>query len=272
MILNIFINIVAQVFYFIGIVYLVGFIISKINGFFYASFDHVYAVVYLTGFIGTPIHELSHALMCLLFRHKIVAVKLFQIDKETGVLGYVKHTYNEKKLYQQVGNYFIGVAPIMCGSALLFVCFALLMPDSFRLMRDSVKVLSACAVTNVSTESLRISGEAFAQILTSLFVGIDSWQWWVFTAVALCVSIHMNLSKADIANTKKAVPLLIAFIAVVNIVLGIIGQSVYSRFVYYVNIGGSFIISALLLSMGYSLLYALIAAGVRFAKKGIRRK
>ena len=44
----------------------------------------------LTAWIGVPIHELGHAIMCVLFRHKIVATQFFPTDTSQGALA----TYN----------------------------------------------------------------------------------------------------------------------------------------------------------------------------------
>ena len=94
-------NTLEQLLSFVGIVYLVGFIISILNRAFYSLVGNTRATVYATGFIGTPIHEISHALMCILFGHRIVEMKLFQIDSDDGTLGYVKHTSNPRNIYQQ---------------------------------------------------------------------------------------------------------------------------------------------------------------------------
>ena len=65
--------------------------------------------IILTGCIGTILHELSHLIMCLIFRHKVKQVKLFRPiqSKKDGVLGYVNHSFNPSSTYQKVGNFFI---------------------------------------------------------------------------------------------------------------------------------------------------------------------
>lgn len=68
--------------------------------------------IYLTGWIGTPIHEISHVLMCIIFGHKVEEVSLFKPEPDSGVLGYVVHRYDPKSFYQSVGCLFIGMAPL----------------------------------------------------------------------------------------------------------------------------------------------------------------
>jgi hypothetical protein len=61
----------------------------------------------VTGVVGVPIHELSHATFALIFGHKIKSIKLFQKPDENEVMGYVQHSYNQGSIYQQAGNFFI---------------------------------------------------------------------------------------------------------------------------------------------------------------------
>ena len=42
--------------------------------------------VLVTGWLGVPLHELSHLAMCWVFRHRIVAYRLFDPDPRTGTL------------------------------------------------------------------------------------------------------------------------------------------------------------------------------------------
>ena len=96
----------------------------------------------LFGWLGTIIHELGHALFCLIFRHKITEMKLLDPDPETGTLGYVRHSYDPKNIYQLVGNFFIGIGPILLGTAVIFLlCYWLLGLNTFNTATASVTYL-----------------------------------------------------------------------------------------------------------------------------------
>ena len=86
-----------------------------------------YRLRYLTAFIGTPVHELSHALLCVLARHKIHEIKLLQLNGSSQ-LGYVYHSFNPKSLYQQCGRFFIGIAPIFGGLLTMAIMSKIIYP------------------------------------------------------------------------------------------------------------------------------------------------
>ncbi|MFB9770350.1 hypothetical protein [Lactiplantibacillus modestisalitolerans] len=78
------------------------------------------------GALGIVIHELSHLIVAVLFRHGIQSVRLIKRPHLTAgsdddlALGYVNHTWQAGNYYQVIGNLFIGVAPIFgCTAALL---------------------------------------------------------------------------------------------------------------------------------------------------------
>ncbi|WP_245995070.1 hypothetical protein [Companilactobacillus furfuricola] len=73
------------------------------------------------GGLGVIIHEFGHAFFALLFRHHVDRVQLLNIHyANTGTLGSVEHSWNQRSLYQRLGNFFIGIAPYyMCSIVLL---------------------------------------------------------------------------------------------------------------------------------------------------------
>jgi len=139
--------------------------------------------LYLTA-PGVAVHELSHAVFCLIFGHKIIKMNLFS-PEEDGTLGYVRHQYNSHNLYQRIGNFFIGTGPIWGGLLLLYLSSRLLLPeDVFLPERDLSDNLSA---------------------FLKVFFTLGSWRsvsFYIWLYVSLTISAHITLSYADIKGAK----------------------------------------------------------------------
>ena len=69
---------------------------------------------YVTSIIGTPVHEMGHAVMCKLFFHRITAMRLWNPKPTNGVYGYVEHSYSRRNLWAKLGNLFIGMGNRKC--------------------------------------------------------------------------------------------------------------------------------------------------------------
>ena len=81
----------------------------------------VNADMYFTGWLGTPVHEMGHAIFCIPFGHTITEMKLFTPKSDDGSLGYVNHSYNPRNPWHQIGNFFIAFGPIILGSFIIFL-------------------------------------------------------------------------------------------------------------------------------------------------------
>lgn len=130
-----------------------------------ASLLGVKGYVYLT-FPGVMIHELSHALFCLLFFHRITEMKLFSPEAD-GTLGYVNHSCNPKNIYQRIGNFFIGTGPIWGGILVIWLISIWLLPSG-----------------------------SWDDLLTLEIWG--RWQTWLWLYLFLTVSSHITLSPPDL--------------------------------------------------------------------------
>ncbi len=90
----------VQMGYFTGLILVVGLMLGffekTANTFMQRSLGR--KGIFITAFIGTPIHEIGHAIMCIIFNHKIMDIKLLNLKDKSGVLGYVKHSYNKNSL------------------------------------------------------------------------------------------------------------------------------------------------------------------------------
>ena len=248
-------NIWDQFLSFVGFVLLVGFAISLLNRLFYRLVGNSRSIIYVTGFIGTPIHELSHALMCILFGHTITDIQFFRLDGQDGTLGYVAHSSDPRNPYQQMGNYFIGVAPIFVGSMILYLLMRLLLPETHHVINVVFEQLSAQSAGIF--DWFYDLGMAVVTVGKSLFVEfVGSVQGWIFFFISMCIALHMNLSLVDVIGTLLSLPIIAVLLVVLNFVLGMfVGGEIYSGFVGVMDGVGLFV--ALMLS--FSLLLSVVS-------------
>ncbi len=132
--------------------------------------------LYLFGLPGTVVHEGSHVIACLLFRHRVDRVKWFDPQATDGALGSVEHSYDTSSAYQRVGTIVIGIAPLLAGAAVLLIAARLLL-------------------------------EAPVVRLTDLagLTAVPLWRWVLFAYVSLSVGGSMHLSASDVRGTWRGV-------------------------------------------------------------------
>ena len=180
--------------------------------------------MYITGWIGTPIHELSHALFCLLFKHKINDIKLFNTKSDT--IGYVLHSYDSRSWYQQMGNFFIGVGPIIIGTLIVYLLFILLAPE----LKNNVFEIPVIKYKQVfNSDILSIFYYTISNIFVytyNIFINIiknvieyssfKNITFWIFLYLSIAIASHMELSPADISHASKGIIVIFALSLILN--------------------------------------------------------
>lgn len=269
--LNILILSVTEIMSLLGILiaagFLLGWIESVSNRWAYQAFGKL--GIMLTACIGTPIHEIGHALMCLLFGHKIISIKFFDINPVNSTLGYVNHSFNKYNLYQRIGNLFISLGPIFSGTATILFFMYMLEPNVFKALQEYI--LSAPVDSNHIVAILYGSGHSimivYRGILHSGNIGSSSF--WLFLLIAICTASHMALSKVDIKNAISG--LIVTFFAVILFNMGAalcgIGTLTYVLTVAKYNI---YLATMLSVSIAFSLVTASIMGIVCSIKTLIR--
>jgi hypothetical protein len=177
--------------------------------------------VYFTGWLGTPVHELGHALLCIPFGHRITEMRLYSPNSGDGSLGYVNHAYNPNNFWHQIGNFFIGIGPVLMGSLVLFLLIKYLVPNNGELLALVTSKGSAIDSPDaVKNQFVQLYHTGLA-VIPALFTraNMQSWQFWVFLYVAVSVASHMELSLPDLKGAGSG----LISIAVLLVVLNSIG-------------------------------------------------
>lgn len=173
-----------------------------------------------TGWLGTPVHELSHAILCPVFCHRIEKMALFEPDKKNRRLGYVIHVYTPGNWYQELGNFFIGVAPLVGGSLTLSFFLWMFYPDAVT----AAFSVAADAKNAAPWETMyQITAACFSQVASS--TNLLSGRFWLFCYLVLCVGSHMAPSPSDYEGASRGVIFVIGGLLVVAFVSALLKLS-----------------------------------------------
>ncbi len=164
--------------------------------------------------IGTPIHELGHAFFCLIFGHKIESIELFHPLPDGG-LGSISHRYNPRNIYHQIGNFFIGIAPILFGTLLVALLAAALLGGRVFSPIQALGSQGATIAKGFTTELFARAGATMALFFNRQ--NFSSWQIYVFILLAFQVGHSITLSPADIRGAAKGFLYFVLLILVINL-------------------------------------------------------
>jgi hypothetical protein len=174
----------------------------------------------LFGWPGTIVHEIGHAIFCLIFRHKITTLKLFDPDPETGTLGYIEHTYNPASVYQLVGNFFIGIGPILLGTSVIYLLlYFLLGLNPFDFVENISMASPHIYSWDAATQVFQIIWTAFTSLLSGVFSwhNLATWQLYVFIYLTFAIGSSIMLSPSDIKSTLKGLSIILILIFIFNL-------------------------------------------------------
>lgn len=230
-------------------------------------------ILLITGVVGTPIHELSHALMCVLFGHKIEEVKLYDPSAEDGTLGYVNHSFNPRNIYHQIGNFFIGVAPILCGSGVLLLLMYLLVPVTFAEVTAELQFVALLSTDFLDPSTYLGYLDIFWEIVSDVFdfTNTGNVLWWVFVILSLLICSHMELSTADIKGGLKGFLYLAGGLLIADVILYFVSLSALETVTTAMTSFSVYITGFLAISGVFSGVMVLIALAVKGAMKVAKR-
>lgn len=254
---SIFTAFLTQMLFTVGAILIFGFIVSLLNRIFYSNVGVLgRPITYLTGFIGTPIHECSHALFCLIFGHTINEIQLFQIGDEDGTLGYVSHSYNPRNFYHRIGNFFIGVAPIVVISFLLYLISTWLLPDLMPQIHAHTSTITV--------------NDGLGDIIAKLFDGVKVFfsyigesNWWWFMLIGLFLTLHMTLSPADIKGSFSGIVFVLLLFFIIDSILFVLGGQLLDSFTQKLVVLSSYLLTFFIMAFTILLAAVIVTTVIR---------
>jgi hypothetical protein len=178
----------------------------------------------LFGWLGTTVHESGHAIFCLIFRHKIHEIKFFSPDLESGTLGYVKHSYNPKSIYQTIGNFFIGIGPIILGALVIYLATYIL----------SGHLIEFAPAQNIDSGTPTTITEQMSFIFKQIFTwsNLASLRFYIFIYICFAVGGSINLSPPDMDGASKGLFAIILFLFIFNLATLWLGKFDYNSIMH----------------------------------------
>ena len=190
------------------------------------------AYLYLFGWLGTSVHELGHAIFCPPFGHKITEMKLFTVNPKNGSLGQVVHSYNKKSIYQNIGNFFIGLGPILLGCTMLFITTYFIFGFSEKVdqkIEIPLNIFTSLTVLKIVVINI---WHIISQY-TFWIISNSSIQWWkivVVSYIIYSIGSSITLSPSDIKSAASGLIYFIAFLLLFNTLTLWIGDFTLSFF------------------------------------------
>jgi len=227
---------------------------------------------YLVAWLGTPIHELGHALFCVIFMHKIVEIEFFKPDPLTGTLGYVYHKWNRSNPWQVLGNFFIGIGPVILGCVVLFATFYFLIPNSYQVWDYIIaRVKEIDGSYSVGSYFEILGGSSFAMTkLIFTISNLTSWSFWIFCYLSICVASNIRLSLSDVKGALSGFGCIVLPFLLINFLALIIDLSSVKFFPFIASSLGVvyslFVLALIMVLLGFIVTYLVSATYVKIKR------
>lgn len=221
--------------------------------------------IVLTGWIGTPIHEFSHWIMCKLFGVSVYKVALFRpfAGRIDGVLGYVQYGRNPHNLWQTFGTFFIGIAPMVIGTIIILLAFRLLLPEPFQELKT--KMGDSLKDENIKIGTIfSLLGQTIWCLVKQLFSsrGWGILRYFIFILFMFGISSHLTMSPADLQGAIPGFLLLVVLYIIMAFIVALSKQDIYVACIRSALTISAFFIMAVLfaglslaISCGFAMLF-----------------
>jgi hypothetical protein len=183
----------------------------------------------LFGWLGTIIHETAHLISALLFRVPVAGFRPFAPNLKTGELGRVSIKPNHGSLYQHIGLFFVGIAPLVFGTLViylaLYVLFHSQMAEVWRMI-DRRSMINGPGINNTLSSGLSFLGFVFSPR------HLLDWRLYLFLYIAFSVGSSISLSSSDVRVARPGCMTFIVLLFLFNTVLLSLGSAGSATFAW----------------------------------------
>lgn len=232
-----------------------------------------YIAYNVTGFVGTPIHELGHAFFCVIFGHKIDDIKLYDFHPDDDCLGYVNHSYNSRNIYHVIGNFFISFGPIFFGVAVIYGLLYLLCGNVALEISENISDMKNLSFATLDISIIEKVLVINLNNLKDIFnvSNLSSYKWWIFIVLSTMIAMHMKLSAADLKGMIPSVFIIMFFLLIINIVVRFFGANALNSYNELLIMIFSYIFCFLCISLIFSLITIIISLFIALIRKIFKR-
>jgi hypothetical protein len=220
----------VQLFLLSGLMLILILLLSELSGYVrYLAITTIglYTYHWLFGLLGTALHEFSHLLVSLLFRHKIKSFRIVNLNLTERLRGSYEPELNYGSLYQVIGLFFVGIAPILVGISVIFLMLYALFPNEVYRTWRNISVNNVASGSTIG--SALSSGISFLSIVFSPKNFLD-WRLYAFLYIAFMVGSSIHLSSSDIKGSAYGCLPVIVLLFLFNTVLLSVGVTTVNTF------------------------------------------
>lgn len=163
------------------------------------------------GGIGTLVHELGHAIVSLLFGFTILGFKGFPSSPRDRELGYVISGTTKITLWKTIGMFFIGIAPVLFGTLILFAALMILFDRELAQFVNQLNLLNGATVPGAGNFASQVLTDCIA-LVAFIFQPAHwlDWRFYIFLYLAFSIGSSIHLSAIDITNALRGFYALVA--------------------------------------------------------------
>jgi len=238
----------------------------------WSSFD--WRGVIFLAWLGTPVHEISHLIGCIIGRNKIEEFALFKPDRASGSLGYVSHSYDQSSFYQRVfGNTLVALAPFFGGAVaiyyLTYLAYPQLLSDLGSAPALKWQTFTSFAALGEFATGWKSTAIHFYRLFSDPENLRNGW-FWVYLWGMISLGAHLSPSRSDFEGFWGAALLLLCVPFIVMVSLAFFGNR-GEELLSYVSVLATQVNMLLLLALLFTLLGALFVTILTFLAEALKK-